>query len=65
MSQEPTTPTTEFLEAVTTTIMVLTIQQETVITTTIRPIAIATMVLGPHSNIIPDGYFYGSSPVKY
>lgn len=63
MSQEPTTSTTEFIEAVTTTTMVPTIQQETVIPTTIRPIA--TMVLGSHSNIIPDGYFYGSSPVKY
>ena len=64
MSQEPTTSTTEFIEAVTTTTMVPTIQQA-IVTTTIRPIVIATMVLGPHSNIIPDGYFYGSSPVKY
>ena len=65
MSREPTTPTIEFYVAVIITIQVLTIQRETVIPTTIRPIAIATMVLGPHSNIIPDGYFYGSSPVKY
>ena len=65
MSQEPTTPTTEFIEVVITTTMVPTIQQETVIPTTIRPTAIATMGAEPHSNIIPDGYFYGSGPVIY
>ena len=65
MSQEPTTPTIEFCEAVTITIQVLTTQQETVIPTTIRPITIATMVVEPYSNIIPDGYFYGSSPAIY
>ena len=65
MSREPTTPTTEFIEVVTTTTMVPTIQQETVIPTTIRPIAIVTMAVEPYSNIIPDGYFYGSSPEIY
>ena len=64
MRQEPTTPTIEFCEAVTTTTMVPTIQQA-IVTTTIQPIAIATMVVEPYSNIIPDDYFYGSSPAIY
>ena len=65
MSREPTTPTIEFYVAVIITIQVLTIQRETVIPTTIRPIAILTMAVEPYSNIIPDGYFYGSSPEIY
>ena len=64
MSREPTTPTTEFIEVVTTTTMVPTIHQA-IVTITIRLIVIATMGLGPHSNISPDDYFYGSSPVIY
>ena len=44
MSREPTLLTIEFCKEATITMHVLTIQQETVIPTTIRLIVIATMV---------------------
>ena len=60
---EGETPTTGSYVVATTTIRVAT-QQETA-TTTIRPTTTATMVVAPHSNIIPDYAFYGMYTVKY
>ena len=62
MSREPTQAIIEFCVEAITTIRAVTIQPGTEVTT-IRPIATTTMGVGPHSNIIPDGYFYGNSPV--
>ena len=45
---KPSAPTTEFFEVVTTALMVPTFQQATVIPTTIRPAAVATVGAEPH-----------------
>ena len=62
MSREPTQALIEFCVEAITTIRAVTIQLGTEVTK-IRPIAIVALVVGPHSNIIPDSYFYGNSPV--